>query len=561
MNPDLPAAKPTCEAMPKSLWIILGIIATVAAVGINLIEWMKEGPLCFPDPGNWFNAFFVTIGKTEPYGLYLVLIFCILSIALLGLNKQIVWLKKREPWLLKNGISVIAFAVFLLAGAGTWFVFHHYPLAADENMPNFQAEIFLSGHWQAKPPQDLLPILRLIRPLLTAWDIKTQSWCSGYLPVYAALRTPFYALNLDGWLNPLLGAVSIVAFAGIIRILWPQKPFYAVIGAAFLATSPQFLLYCMTAYSMSAHLTLNFIWLWLYLQPGKRIFALTPFVGVAALGLHNPLVHALFAAPFLLRLVIDRKWKSSIWFIFIYGIGIACWWNIWKIIQPTFSSGSFSPFSLESPFVFITHAVNILALLGWMALPLPVLAILGLIKLKQLPPIFTDCVLSCLLTFCFYITVRYDQGFGWGYRYFHGTYGCLLLLCMAGWESLEKHLGEAKSRRFSIVGLLLSVVVLIPLRCLQAEEIVRPFARAEESFLEMDADAVVYDPRTAWYSSELGRNDPFLRRRPLIISLLGMNEQQMKFIESQFTKVYIVSKEEMASYGLATTRWKASDNN
>ncbi len=84
--------------------------------------------------------------------------------------------------------------------------------------------------------------------------------------------------------------------------IWPNEKENALVAVLLLAASAQFLLMAMTSYAMSAHLALNTIWLWLYSRPERRRFYLAPVVGVLAIGLHQPIVHALFVAPFLFRL-------------------------------------------------------------------------------------------------------------------------------------------------------------------------------------------------------------------------------------------------------------------
>ena len=80
---------------------------------------------------------------------------------------------------------------------------------------------------------------------------------------------------------------------------------------------------------MPAHLALNTIWLWLYSRPDRRAFYLAPFVGVVAIGLHQPIVHALFVAPFLVRLVLQRRWRTVGIFTVIYLAGCLGWF-MWK---------------------------------------------------------------------------------------------------------------------------------------------------------------------------------------------------------------------------------------
>src|ERR1051325_10677710 len=140
------------------------------------------------------------------------------------------------------------------------------------------------------------------------------------------MRAAFQYFDLQTLLNPVLATVTILALYGAVRRIWPESQTNALIGVGLLASSSQFLLMSMTAYAMSAHLALNTIWLWLYLRPERREFYLAPIVGALAIGLHQPIVHALFVTPFLLRLVWQRKWSAVSVYGLIYLSGCAAWY-------------------------------------------------------------------------------------------------------------------------------------------------------------------------------------------------------------------------------------------
>ncbi|MEO7932885.1 MAG: hypothetical protein ABIT76_06985 [Chthoniobacterales bacterium] len=563
MNSDSPLAAPiSAEAMPAgrrglpALWIILLIIAVIAALGISLMEEMKDGPLAFPDFRNWFNAFFVTTAATEPAGLYLVLGFTIITGFGLWLGKKI-WLP--ETWatrIFDSRIAVPTLALFSLifSAAGVWLVMHNRPLAADENMPDFQARIFLSGQLQETIPEKLRPIVQTFTPLNAVISADRTRWNQAYLPVYAALRAPFLFLHLQTLVNPLLGAVAMMSMAGVCRILWPEKPWLSVAGAAFVALSPQVLITGMTSYAMPAHLALNTVWLWLYLRPKSRWFWCAPIVGVLAVGLHSPFVHALFAAPFLLRLVLDRRWKPAAVFAGIYLAGCVGYYFWWHFFAPV-NAASTGLFSIQRPGYAIGQAINFLNLMSWSALPVPLLTGLAIWKYRQLPVPLRDGAMACLLTFVFYAMISFDQGLGWGNRYFHGVLGCYYLLAVFGLDVLIGCSGKKWALGCVLSGCLVTVLLLIPLRAWQAEKFVRPFAVAQERFQKMDVDLVLLDPRMAWYSSDLRRNNPSLTNRPLISNVAVLDQDQAVLLRKMFPKRHFATQEELGSYGLSTRPW------
>jgi hypothetical protein len=343
-----------------------------------------------------------------------------------------------------------------------------------------------------------------------------------------------------------------LAIAGVAGNIWPGSPWKPVLAASLLVASPQFLVMSMTGYSMPAHLAFNLLWLWLFTDEKKRRYWLAPLVGVIAIGLHQPIVHALFVTPFLFRLVRQRKWPAVLIFGLIYLAGCAGWYWWRAHFQPPTTAGTASIFRLLNPLMFVVQPMDLLLIIGWGCLALPLLAFLGFRRFFTLPPILQDAAVSCLITFAFYFFFYLDQGHGWGYRYFHGTFGCLILLAVAGWDSLKKVIGTHAAATFVVCAIMASVMIQLPLRCQEAETFVRPYARANELFHQINADLVVFDPRLAWYSADLLRNDPFLKERPIIVSFFRMKEAESTLLQKRFPRNRIISKEDMKRLGLAT---------
>ncbi len=335
----------------KIILLCLAAVGLAACAGATGAFWMRGTPLGQPDPRNWFNAFYVLFARNEFAGLGLVAVLATLS----GLW---VWRDCPSPRLPsmacpRLAVVLVAVVVFTFAGLGTSLVFHEYALTADENMADFQAQIFLRGKVQEEVPRFWQPMVRLIMPTNAVYNRASHSWMSSYLPVYSALRAIFMSVGLEWLTNPFLAALSLLALAALTRKLWPEDPWKPLLAVALLAASPQFLVMSMTSYAMPAHLALNLIWLWLYADRTKRRFWLAPLVGVAALGLHQPFFHALFATPFLVRLAFTRRWRATFWYAAVYLLGITCWYAWWK----HFLSAAFRHFPerLRSPSRHSSH--------------------------------------------------------------------------------------------------------------------------------------------------------------------------------------------------------------
>ena len=537
-------------SLVRPLIVKLCWIAFAAAFGVGLGTFLSARPIGNPDPRNWYNVFYVLFARDEPAGLALVLAFSVATI---------LWLKRGAPaWSLqrlkqpKLVIILVALATFTVCAIGTQIVFHSYNLTADENMADFQAQLFLHGKLTQEIPPFWEPMVRLIIPTHAAYFPKTHSWSASYLPMYGAIRALLMAVNAQWMTNAAFAAISILALAAVTRKLWPNEWDKTILAAGLLVASPQFLVMGMTSYAMPAHLALNLVWLWLYCDPTKRRFWLTPLLGVIALGLHQPFFHALFAAPFLFRLILNRQWKTAVWFGAIYLAGAAGWFLWWHQFLPGFmGGGKDNAFGLHA-MTPVAQAVYLSLLLGWLALPIPLLAWLGATREK--PSILQDAALSCVLTFGFYIFVQLDQAHGWGDRYFHGVIGCLILVTIVGWDSLCGRIGKPAAATFVAAGLIGSLLVQFPLRCLQAESFVRPFALAANMFHGADADLIVFDPRTAWYSADLRRNDPFLKQRPVILSSFTITDKEADVLGKAFPRTRFVSAEELEALGMGTER-------
>lgn len=534
--------------------LALLFLAVFSLVGVAFAVWLRDVPAGTPDPRLWYNAFFVLFARNEPLGLGLVAFFSV-GAALILFRKRgegsapLIDQVLHARWFL----PVILAGVFAICAVGTHLVCHNYALTADENLADFQAKIFLRGQTQAKVPEQWLPVLRNLKPTFVAYHPETNGWNSQYLPVYAAMRAVFQSVQLQSLLNAFLAAISILALYGTARNIWPEKKENAVVAAILLASSSQFLIMAMTSYAMPAHLALNTVWLWLYTRPGEKKFYLAPLVGILAIGLHQPVVHALFVTPFLFRLVLQQKWKPTVIFAAIYLLGCAGWYSWSQMFQGQAPAGVGSIFKLLNPRMAIIQPMSLLLVIGWASLATPLLAALGYGRFFRLSPFLQDAAVSFLLTFGFYYFFYLDQAHGWGYRYVHGSLGCLVLIAVAGWERLSEMAGNRAANMFAGLGVALSLLLLLPLRCVEAESFVRPYARTAAAMHALPADIVAFDPFDAWYSADLLRNDPYLENRPLVVALAALSPEAIATLEKA-GEVRRISREAMARFGMHTKR-------
>ena len=216
--------------------------------------------------------------------------------------------------------------------AGRRFALAGFPLSMDEFMAGFDARIFRHGLAMAPVSPFWRPLVTALQPMFILPTPGSQYWASEYLPMNAAFRALAASPAWASLVNPAWAAVSVVSVYGVGRQLWPDKPAVATVAAVLLATSSQFLVTAMTAYAMPAHLALNLVWLWLFLRGGKLDHAGAAIVALVACGLHQLAFHPLFAAPFVLQLVVDRRWRSAGFYIAAYAFVGLFWVFYWTMI-------------------------------------------------------------------------------------------------------------------------------------------------------------------------------------------------------------------------------------
>src|SRR5205085_11937020 len=104
--------------------------------------------------------------------------------------------------------------------------------------------------------------------------------------------------------------------------------------------------------------------------------------------------------------------------------------------------------------------------------------------------------LSALVMLLTIAAIMPYQGHGWGYRYLHGFLGVICLTGAFAWMRLTDAMSAEQKRGASVafgLAALFSLVVLLPLRSVQANGFIRPFARAEAAIRRTPADVVVVD--------------------------------------------------------------------
>jgi hypothetical protein len=494
------------------------VVVAIAGAGWAAGAAVERAGLATPAPlrANMFQVLFVRHETSFLAGLSLFALLASLWPAGAPSRVHAVpagWSPRR--WRLVS--ALVACAVLLFTLLGTSAFLHRLAFSMDEFVASFQARIFSAGRIEAPLPREWWRFGFALTPVFVEYKRTTHVWIETYLPVYAVVRAGFLRLGVEHLTNAFLAALSIPVLAGIARRLWPERSRTGLLALLFLAVSSQFLLMSMTAYAMPAHLLLNLVWLWLYLRRDRASWLLLPWVGVLALGLHHPFPHALFAAPFLLRLLFRHRGRWLGYICAVYAVGIAACWTWLRYTQPFTSRGGFwTLFSFPSLSSMPLQAMHLAITCTWQSPIVPVLLVSAVLTWRSLPPVGRDLAAGLVVTFLFYCLFPIGQGHGWGYRYIYGVLGNVVLLAAYGLE-----MAREQWRRGEVLvaaSLAASIVLQVPNRATQAERFVRPFARALDNLSTIPAAVIVVDPAIAWYAQDLVRNSPFLDNEPKVVN-------------------------------------------
>jgi hypothetical protein len=437
-------------------------------------------------------------------------------------------------------VWAMAGLVFAVAAVGVSLVFGGYALSRDEEMAGFGAEILRHGQLWAPVSPGWRDFVAGLEPEFVRFSFGGEFWQPGYLPASAALRVlagPAAAL-----LNPVLAAGSVLLTAAIGRRLWPDRPDLAIVAAMFVALSSQVLAAAMTPYAMTAHMAFNLAWLWLHLRGGRAGHAGALIVGFFATGLHQIAFHPMFAAPFVLQLWLDRRWRLAGLYTLIYA-GICVFWLelsplslAWQGGAPGQAAGGVAGLggqvsaliAANHPPTWRSMAENLLRFVSWQGLLVAPLAAIGAAAAIRSPGPLRSMVAAVALTTAVLFVLMPYQGYGWGYRYWHGLIGPIALLAAFGWLRLTTGVDPVGGRRVFATSAVISALVLVPIRLIQAHNLVAPYAAAWRAVAAAPTQLVIVDPTGAWYLDDLVRNDPYLRNRAVVLRAGSLSRTELQ---------------------------------
>ena len=467
----------------------------------------------------------------------------------------------------QNHLRWLLVATFLLAVVSRVVLHHSFGLSLDEFMPTFQAKIFQSGQLLAPISADALVVNENLQPFFTYVNQEHGLWSSYYRPVHAALIAVFSTVLNADLLNPFLAVLSVWAIADVARWVFPEHPEAPLLAAVLLVVSPQFLATAGTGFSFTAHLAFNLIWLAMFLRGSMGGHITAALVGFFAVGLHQVHVHPLFVAPFLAALLFGRfgPRKSLVPYFISYGLALPIW-MAWPEISIWLQTGDASilPTSvmeidyIKDYFQYTDNvakfennldtfflATNLFRFWFWISPALLILMFLALRNIKTIGLVPILAGLGFVLMVFVTQVLMPNQMHGWGARYYHPVLGNFVLFALGGYFAVIRTGGGEQIKQVVATLVVVSAVVLLPIRAFQIEAKMAPRAAVQQALTELGADVVFINPDQIWFAADFVRNDPDLTNRPII----SINQNQDSY-ESFGTIQLTIGKPELSELGL-----------
>jgi len=444
------------------------------------------------------------------------------------------WRKPAAILKLVDFVSVHAIAVAAVAVAffalGAIFVYHNTAFSMDEYAAVFQAKVFAAGRLTAPLPPSVLDWL--IPPAFNGMFLvashTTGQAMEGYWPGFALILAPFEFLGAPWLCNAVLAGIAIFLIHRITLEITSDR---RAAGWAVLFTlgSGAFAANAISYYSMQAHLTANLLFVWLLLKPTPyRAFG-AGVVGSLALVLHNPFPHTLFALPWIVAIAFSKERRRAFLPLILGYLPLtilvgAGWLHLRELVGGT--SGGFNVigntlggyFRLPGKPMIDSCIAALVKMWIWAVPCLFLFAVLGRLRrgddwrVRLLAQ-------SAVLTFVGYVFFVFDQGHGWGYRYFHSAWGVVPIL--AGCAMVAQPESGARLTAFAGAAAILNLLLVVPYQMTQIDSIIAAHSAQLPKPRRPGNDVYFVGASGGFYLPDLVQMDPLLRAGDLILLSRG----------------------------------------
>jgi hypothetical protein len=458
--------------------------------------------------------------RYDLHSAWLALVICISA----GLWKRPAPILRLVDFIGRHPIGIALTTIAALA-VGTLVVYQNYPLSMDEYAAVFQSKVFASSAVAAHVPPDLVDwlVVRGFNGSFLVASPQTGKVIEAYWPGFALLLAPFQFLDVPWLCNASLSGLSVLLIFWITHEITADRRaagwamLFALASGAFLADGISY-------YSMQAHLATNLVFVALLLRPStKRAFA-AGLVGSLALILHNPVPHALFATPWIVALAFQshqRRHLAPLTVGYLPGLALGIGWLLYRteigLRGPDLAEihgAAAGVFAWPNEVLLNARVAALVKMCVWAMPSLFALALLGGI-LRRGDSRVRLLVSSATLTFVAYLFVRFDQGHGWGYRYFHSAWGVMPIL--AGCAMAERPQLNGRLITFAGASAILSLLLLIPFQMVQVEHFIAQHLVQLAPPRRPGNNIYFIHPLGGSYLADMIQIDPLLRNVDLLL--------------------------------------------
>jgi hypothetical protein len=444
------------------------------------------------------------------------------------------WAAFHSKWL--------ALAAFFTCAFGAWFVYHHQPLSMDEYSAVAQSQIFASGHLAGKIPRELTDTFlpRIYHDWFFHISDTTGEIISVYWPGFPLVMAPFSFFGVPWLCNPVITALTILALSKLLEEIVADP---AARGFALFSTlaSPVVLINGMGFFGMPLQLLCSLVFTVGIIKGTTRWLLIAGLFAAIGLTAVNPVPVGLYVLPWLVWAVVNlpQQWRK-LGLLAVFGLPLALLLGIgWKLLaishfQPVQQAGvgtslnsMIGIFKAPTMTMLMIRVIGLLKIYFWAVPGLPILACLafwrpGRQKWHGL------MAASVVISLAGYLFVPFDQGNGWGYRYFHAAWFLLPVLSAIALQKIAK---DAEMRKqvfgFAFALTIGSLVLLIPYYAYKVESHIGSHLKQVPVRVPGHSRQVVFIRLYCGTSSiDLIQNDPYLRGNEIHLMSNGYEEDE-----------------------------------
>jgi hypothetical protein len=421
----------------------------------------------------------------------------------------------------------VAMASVVLFALGAVFIYHNNAFSMDEYAEVFQAKVFAAGRLSAQLPASVVDWLiphRFNGGFLVA-SHTTGEAIEVFWPGFSMVLAPFEALGVPWLCNPCLAALAVFLIHRITLEITDDRR-AAGWAVLFALASGAFAANAISYYSMQARLTANLLFVWLLLKPTPYRSFGAGVVGSFALALHSPFPHALFAAPWIIAMARTREQGRCLLALLVGYLPLliivgAGWMHMRGAITAGFDPITYNinaAFSFPDMSMIDMRAAAIVKMWIWAVPSLFLLAALGRLRRGDdyRVRLLTQ---SAVMTFVGYLIVIFDQGHGWGYRYFHSAWGVVPIL--AGCAMAERPRSNGRLAAFAGAAAMLNLFLVIPYQMIQIESIIARHSAQLPKPRRPGKNVYFIHDSSGFYTADLVQMDPLLREPDLLLFSRG----------------------------------------